>query len=74
VFRELFPIITTTAMRRAFGFYRAPDGGFGLWVYADDCDAVVEQLRGHGVPVIEEPSDQPGASGSRRSRIPTATA
>jgi lactoylglutathione lyase len=95
VFQELFPIITTTDVDRALGFYRdllgfqvtyrfpedgdpayvglelgasqlgigagdrAPDGGFALWVYADDCDTAVEQLRGHGVPVIEEPRDQP---------------
>lgn len=35
------------------------DPRFALWVYADDCDAAVEKLRGHGVPVIEEPRDQP---------------
>jgi lactoylglutathione lyase len=33
--------------------------GFALWVYADDCDAAIEELRGRGVPVIEEPRDQP---------------
>ena len=37
-----------------------PDGGrFTLWVYADDCDAAVEHLRGHGVRVLAEPADQP---------------
>jgi lactoylglutathione lyase len=30
-----------------------------LWVYADDCDAAVEHLRGHGVRVVAEPADQP---------------
>jgi lactoylglutathione lyase len=28
-------------------------------VYADDCDAAVEHLRGHGVRVLAEPADQP---------------
>jgi lactoylglutathione lyase len=32
---------------------------FALWVYADDCDAAVEHLRGHGVRVLAEPVDQP---------------
>jgi lactoylglutathione lyase len=32
---------------------------FTLWVYADDCDAAVEHLRGHGVLVLAEPADQP---------------
>ena len=32
---------------------------FALWVYADDCDAAVERLRGNGVPVASEPADQP---------------
>ena len=35
------------------------DGRFTLWVYADDCDAAVEHLRGHGVRVLAEPADQP---------------
>jgi lactoylglutathione lyase len=30
-----------------------------LWVYADDCDAAVDRLRGSGVPVVQEPADQP---------------
>jgi lactoylglutathione lyase len=32
---------------------------FTLWVYAEDCDAAVEHLRGHGVRVLVEPADQP---------------
>jgi lactoylglutathione lyase len=32
---------------------------FALWVYADDCDAAVEHLRAHAVPVLVEPADQP---------------
>ena len=32
---------------------------FALWMYADDCDAAVEHLRGHGVRVVAEPADQP---------------
>jgi lactoylglutathione lyase len=30
-----------------------------LWVYAQDCDAAVARLRDGGVPVVEEPADQP---------------
>jgi lactoylglutathione lyase len=30
-----------------------------LWVYTDDCDAAVGALRGAGVPVLQEPADQP---------------
>jgi lactoylglutathione lyase len=30
-----------------------------LWVYADDCDKAVERLRDAGVPVLQEPADQP---------------
>jgi lactoylglutathione lyase len=40
----------------------APPAGpsrFALWVYAADCDAAVGHLRGHGVPVLAEPADQP---------------
>ena len=38
----------------------AADGRrFTLWVYADDCDAAVEHLRGHGVRVVADPADQP---------------
>lgn len=32
---------------------------FALWVYCDDCDAAVSKLRAAGVPVVEEPADQP---------------
>ncbi|MGN9909804.1 VOC family protein [Phytohabitans sp. LJ34] len=30
-----------------------------LWVYAGDCDAAVDRLRAAGVPVLQEPADQP---------------
>ncbi|HYN94830.1 MAG TPA: VOC family protein [Pilimelia sp.] len=30
-----------------------------LWVYASDCDAAVDRLRAAGVPVLQEPADQP---------------
>lgn len=30
-----------------------------LWVYADDCDTLIERLRRAGVPVLEEPRDEP---------------
>lgn len=35
------------------------DRRFALWVYCDDCDAAVAKLRAAGVPVVEEPADQP---------------
>jgi lactoylglutathione lyase len=39
----------------------APAGGrrFALWVYTEDCDAAIDHLRAHGVPVVAEPVDQP---------------
>jgi lactoylglutathione lyase len=30
-----------------------------LWAYTDDCDAAVTTLRAAGVPVLQEPADQP---------------
>jgi lactoylglutathione lyase len=53
-----------------------PAGGrqFATWVYADDCDAAVRHLRDHGVPLLTEPADQPGANARPRSPTPTATA
>ncbi len=30
-----------------------------LWAYTDDCDAAVDTLRAAGVPVLQEPADQP---------------
>jgi lactoylglutathione lyase len=38
-----------------------------LWIYVDDCDATVEQLRGAGVTIREEPVDQPW--GERVARV-----
>jgi len=38
-----------------------------LWLYADDCDAVVERLRAGGATVTEEPADQPW--GERVARV-----
>ena len=32
---------------------------FGYWVYVDDVDATLEQLRGSGAVVVAEPEDQP---------------
>jgi len=45
------------------------EGGhaFEMCVYADDCDAAVQLLRSAGVPVIEEPADQPW--GERMARV-----
>jgi lactoylglutathione lyase len=30
-----------------------------FWVYAQDCDAAIAALRAAGVPVVQEPADQP---------------
>ncbi|HSK07216.1 MAG TPA: VOC family protein [Acidimicrobiia bacterium] len=38
-----------------------------LWVYVDDCDAMVEALSANNVPVLEEPADQPW--GERLARV-----
>ena len=38
-----------------------------LWVYADDCDAVVARVRSAGGIVTEEPADQPW--GERVARV-----
>ena len=40
---------------------------FSLWVYADSCDEAIERLRAAGVPVTEEPADQPW--GERVARV-----
>ena len=40
---------------------------FSLWVYVDDCDAVVETSRAAGVTILEEPVDQPW--GERLARV-----
>ncbi|HYI22370.1 MAG TPA: VOC family protein [Candidatus Limnocylindrales bacterium] len=38
-----------------------------LWLYTDDCDALVERLREAGTTIIEEPTDQPW--GERVARV-----
>ena len=30
-----------------------------LWIYTDDCDAVIDRMRAAGTPILEEPVDQP---------------
>lgn len=108
MYSEFFPILRTSDLRRALGFYRdllgaevtfeycGPDGtasyvglnlgssqlgiGIGsgpgsaplprsisLWVYAESCDAAVDQLRAAGTPIIAEPADQPW--GERIARV-----
>jgi lactoylglutathione lyase len=41
-----------------------------LWVYTDDCDALVERLRSVGVTITEEPADQPWGERVARSLDP----
>ena len=49
----------------------ATDGDrFGYWVYVDDVDAVLEQLRANGAPVVAEPEDQPWGERVARTRDP----
>lgn len=38
-----------------------------LWIYTDDCDALIERLRAAGTTVLEEPVDQPW--GERVARV-----
>lgn len=50
--------------RSHLGIGHDPDAAAGratisLWVYTDDCDATIERLRPAGVPILEEPVDQP---------------
>ena len=40
---------------------------FSLWIYVDDCDAVVDRLKAAGAPLLEEPVDQPW--GERIARV-----
>jgi uncharacterized glyoxalase superfamily protein PhnB len=47
-----------------------PSERFSLWVYAEDCDAAVERLRGAGVEIVEEPADQPWGERVARVRDP----
>jgi lactoylglutathione lyase len=44
-----------------------PTTRFHLWTYVDDCDAAIARLRAAGVPVVEEPADQPW--GERIARV-----
>jgi lactoylglutathione lyase len=44
-----------------------PSARFSLWLYVDDCDAMVDRLRAAEVPVVEEPADQPW--GERIARV-----
>jgi lactoylglutathione lyase len=32
---------------------------FALWIYVDDCDALVERVRAAGAEIVEEPANQP---------------
>ncbi len=43
---------------------------FGYWVYVDDVDATLEQLRTSGATVIAEPEDQPWGERVARARDP----
>jgi lactoylglutathione lyase len=43
---------------------------FGYWVYVDDVDAALEELRRAGAPVVAEPEDQPWGERVARIRDP----
>jgi catechol 2,3-dioxygenase-like lactoylglutathione lyase family enzyme len=43
---------------------------FGYWVYVDDVDATLEQLRASGAMVVAEPEDQPWGERIARARDP----
>ena len=44
-----------------------PPGPISLWIYVEDCDALVERVRAAGGTVTEEPADQPW--GERVARV-----
>jgi uncharacterized glyoxalase superfamily protein PhnB len=48
----------------------ADEDRFGYWVYVDDVDATLEQLRGSRAIVIAEPEDQPWGERVARARDP----
>jgi lactoylglutathione lyase len=43
---------------------------FGYWVYVDDVDATLEQLRASGAAVVAEAEDQPWGERVARTRDP----
>ncbi len=44
---------------------------FALWVYVDDVDEALDQLRHAGAPVVAEPEDQPWGERVARTRDPS---
>ncbi|MBM9469202.1 VOC family protein [Nakamurella leprariae] len=48
----------------------ASDAPAAIWLYTDDCDVLVERLRAAGVPVVEEPQDQPWGERTAQVRDP----
>lgn len=40
---------------------------FSLWIYVDNCDAVIQTMKGGDAPILEEPADQPW--GERVARV-----
>jgi lactoylglutathione lyase len=43
---------------------------FGYWVYVDDVDAALDELRAAGAPVVAAPEDQPWGERVARTRDP----
>ncbi len=52
--------------------YVRPDGvqAISLWLYVDDCDAAVEQIRNSGGRITQEPADQPWGEREARAEDP----
>jgi lactoylglutathione lyase len=50
-----------------------PHSATSLWVYTDDCDAVVQRLRDAGVPITAEPAEQPWGERVARALDPDGT-
>lgn len=46
---------------------------FAYWVYVDDVDATVEQLRAAGATIVEDPVDQPWGERVAQARDPAGT-
>jgi lactoylglutathione lyase len=48
----------------------ADEDRFGIWVYVEDVDRVVEELRSAGAHIVAEPEDQPWGERLARVRDP----
>ncbi|MEU4191793.1 VOC family protein [Kribbella sp. NPDC026611] len=52
--------------------FKPADGtaAISLWLYADDCDAAIDRIRRTGLPILQEPADQPWGEREARAQDP----